>query len=113
MFDYRIQDGKTIYRLNDRSLRNRHSADAPFSVEPFENGIEHYELKNGELSFISATPYSSVNSFSDSHSNRYQNPKLPFGGVDIPELGFSYSLKSVDKSAPKGSKIKIEYNWKK
>ena len=35
LFDLRIRGGKTEYRLYDRALRNRHSGDAPFALEPF------------------------------------------------------------------------------
>ena len=33
LFDLRIRDGQTEYRLYDRALRGMHSADAPFAVE--------------------------------------------------------------------------------
>jgi len=112
LFDYKIRDGKVTYRLSDRGLRNRHSADAPFSLETFENGIDHFILKNSEVVQTYSTPFKPVSSFTDARPNRYQSPKLPFGGVDIPELGFNYTLLPVDEKSPKGSKVKIEYNWK-
>jgi immune inhibitor A len=112
LFDLRIRDGKTQYRLYDRMLRNRHSADAPFALQTFANGVEFYRGENGEMVRESASPFTAVSEFSDARPNLYQNPKLPFGGADIPEEGFSYQLYPVDKNEPVSSKIRLKYDWR-
>jgi immune inhibitor A len=112
LFDLRLRDGKTQYRLYDRMLRNLHSADAPFSLETFANGVEFYRGVDGEMERQSAEPFVAVSEFTDDRPNRYQNPKLPFGGADIPEEGFSYKLQKPDSKAPTGSKVRIDYTWR-
>jgi immune inhibitor A len=110
-YDLRIRDGETQYRLYDRALRNYHSADAPFSLENFDNGIEFYAIEDGKVTLKDAQPFAPVNSFSDSRPNRYQSPKLPFGGAAIPEAGFSYQLQSPEQSDPAGTRIRVKYQW--
>ncbi|MBT4518437.1 MAG: M6 family metalloprotease domain-containing protein [Halieaceae bacterium] len=112
LFDLRIREGKTQYRLYDRALRNLHSADAPFALQPFANGVEFYKGVNGEMMRQSATAFAPVSEFSDARPNRYQNPKLPFGGAAIPEAGFSYALKEPGAQAPAGSKVRVEFRWR-
>lgn len=108
-YDLRIRDGKSQYRLYDRALRNYHSGDAPFSLESFANGVEFYEIENGEVTLKEARPFGTVSNFSDRDPARYQNPNLPFGGAAIPQAGFSYQLAPPEESDPKGTKIRIKY----
>ncbi|MEH6583738.1 MAG: immune inhibitor A domain-containing protein [Halioglobus sp.] len=112
LFDLRLRDGKTQFRLYDRLLRNLHSADAPFSLQAFENGIEFYRGVDGEMTRQSGREFAPVSEFTDARPNRYQSPKLPFGGADIPEAGFAYKLKNPGKLAPPGSKVQVEFNWR-
>jgi immune inhibitor A len=111
LFDLRIRDGKTQYRLYDRALRNRHSADAPFSIEAFHSGIEFYRGENGTLVRERGHPFAAVREFSDARPNRYMNPRLPFGGADIPEEGFSYRLSKPGPAARLGSRVQVNYDW--
>ena len=53
--------------------------------------------------------FAPVDSFSDDRA--YLNPHLPFGGAAVPELGFSYKLKSPGRRAPEGSRVRIDYRW--
>ncbi|MEP5766181.1 MAG: M6 family metalloprotease domain-containing protein [Halieaceae bacterium] len=110
LFDTRVRDGKTQYRLYDRILRNWHSGDAPFALAPFANGVEFYAPTDGAMRLESQRAFAPVDSFSD--DRKYLNPHLPFGGADIPELGFSYQLKAPDRRAPDGSRVRIDYRWK-
>jgi immune inhibitor A len=110
-YDLRIRDGKPQFRLYDRALRSFHSADAPFSLDSFANGIEFYGIEDGQIMLKKAQPFSPVGSFSDKRPNRYQSPKLPFGGAAIPEAGFSYQLLPSEKSDPSGTKIRVKYQW--
>jgi bacillopeptidase F (M6 metalloprotease family) len=110
-YDLRIRDGKSQYRLYDRALRNYHSADAPFALEPFPGGLEFYEIENGQVTLKEALPFAPVSSFSDARPNRYQNPQLPFGGASIPQAGFSYQLEPPEESDPTGSRVRIRYRW--
>ncbi|MDG2039899.1 MAG: immune inhibitor A [Ilumatobacter sp.] len=112
LFDLRIRDGQTQYRLYDRALRGMHSADAPFSVEDFANGVEIYRAEDGVMRRQTATPFTAVSTFSDTRPNRYQNPKLPFGGADIPDAGFSYTLEQPGSSAPAQSEVRLNFRWR-
>jgi immune inhibitor A len=110
LFDLRIREGKTRYRLYDRILRGMHSADAPFAIEPFERGTEIYKPVNGEMTARGATAFAPVSEFSDARPNRYLSPKLPFGGADIPEAGFSYKLRKP--AAGGAAKVIVDYRWR-
>jgi M6 family metalloprotease-like protein len=110
-YDLRIRDSKAQYRLYDRALRNHHSADAPFALEPFANGLEFYEIENGQVVLKETRPFAAVSTFTDALPNRYQSPLLPFGGATIPQAGFSYELLPPGESAPAGSKVRIKYQW--
>ncbi len=112
LFDLRIRDGQTQYRLYDRALRGMHSADAPFAVEDFANGVEVYRAQGGVMTRQSATPFAAVSAFTDERPNRYQNPNLPFGGADIPEAGFSYTLEQPGPGAPEGSAVRVDFRWR-
>ncbi|TXS90872.1 M6 family metalloprotease domain-containing protein [Parahaliea maris] len=113
LFDLRIRDGETQYRLYDRALRNLHSADAPFALEPFPNGVEIYQAEDGNMAVQTTRPHSAVSRFTDARPNRYLNPHLPFGGAAIPEAGFSYALEPVGDEAPDGTRVKVNYHWRK
>ena len=112
LFDLRIRDGQTQYRLYDRALRGMHSADAPFAIEDFASGVEVYRAQDGVMSRRSATPFAAVSEFTDERPNRYQNPRLPFGGADIPEAGFSYTLERPGPQAPDDSEVRLDFRWR-
>ena len=42
---------------------------------------------------------------------RWLNPKLPFGGVAVPDVGFNFKLVAPKEGAPKGSEVKLYVNW--
>ncbi|MDG1164159.1 MAG: immune inhibitor A [Porticoccaceae bacterium] len=111
LFDLRIRNGETQYRLYDRALRNRHSADAPFSLEPFDNGVVLWGIKDGEMVVESKESFPAVSTFTDARPNRYQNPKLPFGGADIPEAGLNFILLQPGPNAPKSARAKVVIDW--
>ncbi len=112
LFDLRIRDGQTQYRLYDRALRGMHSADAPFAVEEFADGLEFYRAQDGVMTRQSVAPFAAVSEFTDARPNRYQNPSLPFGGADIPDAGFSYTLERPDRRAPAGSVVRLAFRWR-
>ena len=112
LFDLRIRDGRTEYRLYDRLLRNMHSADAPFAVNDYADGVERYRAEDGVMTRQSATPFQAVSEFSDARPNRYQNPRLPFGGADIPEAGFGYTLHAPGGGAPAGGVVRVDFQWR-
>ncbi|MDA1092964.1 MAG: immune inhibitor A [Acidobacteria bacterium] len=112
LFDLRIRDGQTQYRLYDRALRGMHSADAPFAVEDFASGLEIYSGQDGDMRRQAATPFAAVSEFTDERPNRYQNPNLPFGGAGIPEAGFSYTLHPPGTDAPAESEIRLDFRWR-
>ncbi|EAS46501.1 metal-dependent protease [gamma proteobacterium HTCC2207] len=111
LFDLRIRGGKTEYRLYDRALRNRHSGDAPFALEPFTKGISIYSIVGDSLMEQSTEAYPPVSEFSDARPNRYQNPKLPFGGANIPEVGLRFKLGQPSAEAPDEARVKVVIDW--
>ena len=113
LFDLRIRNGITEYRLYDRVLRNRHSGDAAFALEPFEKGVSIYGIKDGSMVEEQSTSYPPVSEFSDARPNRYQNPHLPFGGANIPELGLRFKLGKPSTKAPSEAQVKVIIDWDK
>ena len=111
LFDLRIRNGETQYRLYDRALRNRHSADAPFALEPFGQGLEIWGIEDGEMVVETTESFPAVSSFTDARPNRYQNPKLPFGGADIPEAGLNFRLLQPGPKAPESARAKVVVDW--
>jgi len=112
LFDLRLRGDRLDYRLNDAALRNAHSADAPFSTEPFEAGIERYQPRDGVLTRIGRTPFPAVSTFEDSAPDRYQNPRLPFGGVTLPASGFGFELLPPAGDSPPGTRVRVRYHWR-
>jgi immune inhibitor A len=111
LFDLRIRGGKTEYRLYDRALRNRHSGDAPFALESFAKGSSVYAIDGDRLVEESSEAYPPVSEFSDRRPNRYQNPKLPFGGANIPEMGLRFKLGKPSAEAPDEARVKVVIDW--
>ena len=111
LFDLRIRGGKTEYRLYDRALRNRHSGDAPFALESFAKGSSVYSIDEDRLVEQSSKAYPPVSEFSDARPNRYQNPKLPFGGANIPEVGLRFKLGQPSAEAPDEARVKVVIDW--
>jgi len=112
LYDLRLRGGQTQYRLYDRALRGLHAADAPFAVEDFAEGLEIYRARDGVMTRESVSPFVAVREFTDERPNRYQNPHLPFGGADIPDVGFGYSLAPPAGGAPEGSMVRVNFRWR-
>jgi hypothetical protein len=81
-------------------------------VEDFANGVELYRARDGVMTRYSTAPFAAVSEFTDERPNRYQNPSLPFGGADIPDAGFSYTLEQPDRRAPEGSVVRLDFRWR-
>ena len=112
LFDTRIRDGQISYRLYDRLLRNAHSADAPFSLERFENGLEFYTISdNDEMVATRGIHFEGVGSFSDDDPSMYMNPHLQFGSANIPNEGMSFELAEPGDQAPGDAKVKVYFSW--
>ena len=43
--------------------------------------------------------------------SRWQNPKLPFGGVTVPSEGFGFHLAEPKPDAPKEARVKVYFTW--
>ncbi len=113
LFDLRIRNGETEYRLYDRALRNRHSGDAPFALKPFDKGVSIYGIQDKQIVEEQSSPYPPVSEFSDTRPNRYQNPQLPFGGANIPEMGLRFKLGEPSLRAPQDARVKVIIDWDK
>ena len=111
LIDTRERKGKTSYRLRDRALRSLHTKDASFSVEPFDRGVIIYEVNKGKLVEVEARQHPAVPVFNDAKTERWQNGKLPFGGVAVENNGFWFKMTGPDASV-KGSAATIHYGFK-
>ncbi|MEZ4431739.1 MAG: immune inhibitor A [bacterium] len=111
LLDDKKRDGEVSYRLRDRALRHLHSYDAPFALEAFPDGIEHYLVRDGQLVETGSAPHPAVSSYSDATPARWQNPNLPFGGVTVPSEGFGFHLAKPKPDAPKEARVKVYFTW--
>ncbi len=115
LIDTRKRKNTISYRMRDRSLRHMHTSDSPFSLDAFADGIIYYDVsKNGrKLIKTGSKSYPAVSSFADRNPSRWQNKKLPFGGVTIPGTGFRFELAKPGSDAKAGAKIKVNWTWPK
>ncbi|MCB9528931.1 MAG: immune inhibitor A [Myxococcales bacterium] len=111
LVDDKKRDGVVSYRLRDRSLRHLHTYDAPFALDDFPDGIEYYELRDGKLVRTGSAPHPAVSAYSDATPARWQNPKLPFGGVTVPAEGFGFRLARPKPGAPAAARVKVYFTW--
>jgi len=113
--DTRRRKGKLSYRMRDRTLRNLHTRDSSFSLEPFADGVVYYEVgKNGrKLVKVGSKAYPAEPRFNDTTAKRWLNPKLPFGGVAVPGSGFSFELAKPGAGAGAGAKVEVKWSWTK
>ncbi len=109
--DYKLREGVITYRLRDRGLRHAHSYDAPFSLTAFDDGLQVYSAKDGKVERTSTAAFAPVASFQDATRSRWLNPKLPFGGVDVPQVGFGFTLTAPKADAPKAARVKVWLTW--
>lgn len=111
LLDYRVRDGQLSYRLNDRMLRNVHSADAPFATAEFPDGIRYFTAVNGEMSTINVSAFPAVSQFDDSNPANYLNPHLPFGSAAIPSEGLNFHLEAIEKTEKTDAKMTVNIQW--
>ena len=111
-YDMQPRAGVPFYRLYDRLLRNRHSADAPFALEPFEAGRITWQIDDQKrVVEQSRSPFAPVAEFDGRSPERYINPNLPFGSVALPALPFSFKLRQPNSDIAPNAAIGIEYQW--
>lgn len=111
-YDMQPRAGQPFYRLYDRLLRNRHSADAPFALTPFAEGIQHWQLDdNGAVVTERSQPFAAVSQFDGREPQRYLNPKLPYGSAALPSIPFSFKLLPSTELDPPGSVINVQFQW--
>jgi hypothetical protein len=112
LYDIRLTKDEVSFRLNDRLLRNQHSADAPFALRPFENGLQFYGVgANGAMTPRRGTTFAAVPTFTDARPSRYLNPHLPFGSANVPDAGLNFQLAEPGPQAPAGAKVKVYFTW--
>jgi M6 family metalloprotease-like protein len=112
LYDIRLANGTTSFRLNDALIRNRHSADAPFALTPFADGMRFSKIgANGEMTRVRGVDFAPVSTFSDAQPSRYLNPHLPFGSAKVPSEGLNFQLAEPGAEAPAGAKVKIYFTW--
>ena len=111
LLDTRMRKGKLMYRLRDRSLRSYHTFDNPLSLEPYADGVTLFRVVDGKLEKVSSRPHPAQASFTDSTPARWKNPKLPFGGVEVPKHGLTLTLQPVAEGAPAGTRASVQVSW--
>lgn len=112
LYDIRLTKGVVSYRLNDRLIRNQHSADAPFALTPFTSGLQFYGVgTDGTMTPRRATAFDAVRSFTDAAPSRFLNPHLPFGSANLPAEGLNFQLAEPGTAAPAGAKVKVYFTW--
>lgn len=112
LYDIRLAQGRVSFRLNDRVIRNHHSADAPFSLTAFPNGLQYYSVgANGALSPLRGVTFEPVKAFTDASPSRFLNPHLPFGSANTPSEGLNFQLAEPGAQAPAGAKVKVYFTW--
>lgn len=112
LYDIRLANRATSFRLNDALMRNRHSADAPFALTPFQDGLRYFTVgATGEMTRVRGTDFPAVRSFSDAEPSKYLNPHLPFGSAKLPSEGLSFQLAEPGAEAPSGAKVKVYFTW--
>jgi len=111
LYDYRVGKNGISYRLYDRLLRNNHSGDAAFSLEPFPVGLQYYRIADNTLVPAQTLPYPTISTFSDADPSRYLNPHLPFGSAAIPNEGLSFQLAPPGATAPEQARVKVYFKW--
>jgi hypothetical protein len=112
LFDTRLTNGEISYRLYDRLLRNAHSADAPFSLERFDSGLQFYRVgEDNQMTATRAVGFEGVSAFSDSQGASYMNPHLPFGSASVPSEGMSFQLAAPGDEAPPDARVKVYFTW--
>ena len=111
LVDIRLRKKRLTYRLYDRLLRFFHSADAPFALEPFRDGIVLYREEKGQMVPFDGVDFPALHEFSDSDPGRYLNPHLPFGSARVPTTGFGFRLVKPGSGAPHGARVKVELSW--
>ncbi len=111
------RDGRTTWRLRDRTLRALHLADAPFALENpgGRAGITTWRLdaETHRMVEVSHAPFTPVSRFSDTERGRWLNPYLFFGGVDVPREGMSFELARPKPDAPEGARVKVWVTWER
>ncbi len=110
LIDTRTRKGVTSYRMRDRTLRNLHTKDSPFSYQPFERGIVIYEVDKNKLKEVEVRAHPAIADFDDTNVKRWQNSKLAFGGVAVSANGFRFNV-SAPKSTNNGAAATIHYRY--
>jgi len=114
LFDIRVGADGVSYRLYDRLLRNGHSADAPFALEPFGDGLQFYGIDEAStLVPTGGVDFEAVPAFSDADPSRYQNPHLPFGSARVSGEGLGFQLAAPGELAPDGARVKVYFTWER
>ena len=68
-------------------------------------------IRDGTLERTGRVPHQAVSSFSDATPARWQNPKLKFGGVSVPDVGFGFRLVKPKAEAPADAEVKVYFEW--
>lgn len=106
LYDFKQVKGSLVWSLRNRALRSLHMLDAPFSSSPFEGGLEYLDVTDGSLKVRASHAHPAVSHFSDTPSERWLNPHLRFGGVEVPSYGLSLDF----SDQARGVEVKVSWS---
>ena len=111
LVDYRIKDGKIVWRMRDVTLRYLHAMDAPFWIEPFADQAQILAVQDGHLSVVEHRAAPAVARFENAPRARWMNPRLFFGGVAVPAVPIAFELAKPAAGAPADARVKVYVDW--
>jgi immune inhibitor A len=111
LYDYKKVKGKLQWRLKNRSLRSLHLKDAPFNSQK-RVGLTFYDVTQDKLSQIQQDFIPPVTEFNDLQKQRWQNPHLRFGGVQVPPYGLKIKFTPPLSDKKTQAKSWVEIQWK-
>jgi hypothetical protein len=76
-----------------------------------EAGIEIYRVENGALKPIESRPHPAETTFRDQQAARWLNPKLPFGGAEIPMYGLEMQVEKPASGGDPSIRARVQIRW--
>jgi immune inhibitor A len=110
--DMRKRGDTFTYSLRNRSLRYYHTLDNAFRATAMKDAIEVYAVRDGALVKVTSMDSPVTDQFNSTLANKWLNPKLPFGGVSVPDnAALQWTVEVPDDTAPASARAKVTLRW--